>query len=116
MADQGKGNNEASEKRKTILVLISLMLLFCFVSLVCAFFCDAYWPYRLTITSPSGEYVLEQRYTDRGGWGYRSRTYLLVNGKYYRVDEVGPGYAGWKDDVTFFVYETTYTVSDFTDP
>ena len=104
--EQEKGNRS---QRKAFFVLLMFIMLF-------AAFLDILWPYRLTIPSPTGQYALEQRYLDMGGWGYRGRTYLLANGTYYRIDDIGPGHVSWTDDKVFSVYGENYAVSDFTGP
>lgn len=85
------------------------------ILLMSTLFCDQFWPYRITIPSPTGQYALEERYIDMGGWGYRGKTYLLAKRRYYKVDDVGPGYAYWLDEEKFSVYGETYAVSDFID-
>lgn len=91
--EQEKGNRS---QRKAFFVLLMFIMLF-----AAFLFCDILWPYRLTIPSPTGQYALEQRYLDMGGWGYWGRTYLLANGTYYRIDDIGPGHANWTDDEVF---------------
>ena len=93
--EQEKGNRS---QRKAFFVLLMFIMLFA------------------TILSPTGQYALEQRYLDMGGWGYRGRTYLLANGTYYRIDDIGPGHVSWTDDEVFSVYGENYAVSDFPGP
>ena len=64
---------------------------------------DSWWPTRWPIPSPTGEYRLEQRILDVGGWGYRCRTYLYADGKSYKISKGGIGTAHWIDDETFAV-------------
>ncbi len=82
-------------------------------------FWDGLWPYRLEEPSPTGEYVLEQRYTDFLTPGYRCRTYLVAGGRRYRVSDAGPGGAAWLSEDTFGVeyreyrWKNIYSVADW---
>ena len=81
-------------------------------------FCSWFYPYRMTISSPSGAYVIEQRYTDFLSAGYRGKTFLATPRGRWFVDDFGPGYASWVSETAFAVtYDadniTEYHVSDF---
>lgn len=118
--DEQNHESNASSSWRILFFLIPLMFVFIIAFFLVTVFCDAFWPYRLTVPSPTGDYALEQRYMD---WGpsYRCHTYLLANNRYYKISNIGPGGAYWDDEETFSVgyrfYEwhgKTYTVSDFT--
>lgn len=106
-------NQKHSNTAGFVFLITFLIILFCIAFFALHIFCDAFWPNRFRIPSPNGEYALEQRYIDMRGAGYRGKTYLLANGRYYFIDSVGPGYAGWESDTVFYVYDGTYSVFDF---
>lgn len=81
-------------------------------------FCSRFYPYRVTISSPSGTYAIEQRYTDFLSAGYRGKTFLVTPRGRWFVDNFGPGYTSWVSDTAFIVtydahHITEYHVSDF---
>ncbi len=85
-------------------------------------FCSDLWPYINDIPSPTGEYRLEQRYTDFLTPGYRGKTFLVCGNRRWFVEDVGPGCAGWLSDTEFFVgdrhgmdrsFYEEYSVFDF---
>ncbi len=82
-------------------------------------FDSSFWPHVLRYPSPSGEYCLEHRYTDFGGYGCRGKLFL-VHGRHRRfIVDVGPGHAGWLSDTEFCIGQPTddwyaeYSVLDY---
>ncbi len=86
-----------------VTLLISGLILTVIVMTLLYMFWSDLWPYIRDIPSPTGEYRLEQRYTDFITPGYRGKTFLVYGGQYWFVDDVGPGSAGWLSDTEFFI-------------
>lgn len=96
--------------KKFLICLLVLAIILLFVLLY--MFCNDLWPYRLDVPSPTGEYRLEQRYTDFLTPGYRGKTFLVCENRRWFVDDIGPGYAGWLSDTEFFVGDRNEPESD----
>lgn len=119
--DEQSRKKDNSVPWDVLFFFFSLMILSCIASFVLSVFCDFFWE-RWPIPSPTGEYRLEQRILDVGGWGYRCRTYLYADGKCYKISKGGIGTAHWLDDETFAVSGSAfgdweggiYTVSEIT--
>lgn len=101
------------------LLICTLVLLVVIMILLYLFWSDL-WPYSLDIPSPTGEYHLEQRYTDFLTLGYRGKTFLVYQNRRWFLDDIGPGSAGWLSDTDFFVGDRNhadlcrqYSVFDF---
>ncbi len=106
--------------KKLLICLLVLALILLWV-LLYMFYSDL-WPYINDIPSPTGEYRLEQRYTDFLTPGYRGKTFLVCGNRRWFIDDVGPGSAGWLSDTEFFVGDRSakdhgfyeeYSVFDF---
>ncbi len=90
------------------LLISALILTFIIMVLLYMFWSDL-WPYSLDIPSPTGEYHLEQRYTDFLTPGYRGKTFLVYQDRRWFIDDVGPSYAGWLSDTEFFVGDRSFS-------
>ena len=101
------------------LLILAIALLVVVMILLYMFWSDL-WPYSLDIPSPTGEYRLEQHYTDFLSPGYRGKTFLVCQNRRWFLDDIGPGYAGWLSGTEFFVGDRSveslyreYSVFDF---
>lgn len=92
-----------------LILLISGLILALIVTVLLYLFWSDLWPYSLDIPSPTGEYHLEQRYTDFLTPGYRGKTFLVYQDRRWFIDDVGPSYAGWLSDTEFFVGDRSFS-------